>query len=153
MRIIGYSLLALVALLALYSVRLAYLAKNSAAPAGFGAGTSELICPIDRPSCVSSSNSEAGFQIDALSYQGSAELAFAKLKAAIKIEPRVKIRFDSATRIEVSFSSALFGFPDDAVFELDAANAKIALRSKSRVGYSDLGVNRKRIERIRARLN
>lgn len=149
MKIAGYILLALVVLVALYSVRLAYLAKNSAAPAGFGAGTSELICPFDRPSCVSSKNTEAGFQIAAFNYSGAPEAALIKLKAAINSEPRVEFRFESGTRIEATFRTALFGFPDDATFEINANNASIDLRSKSRVGYSDLGVNRKRIERIR----
>lgn len=144
-----YIAIALLTLAALYSVRLAYLAKTSAAPSGFGTGASELSCPIDHPSCVSSKNSEAGFRIAAFSYSGAPEAALIKLKTAINSEPRVEFRFESATRIEATFKTALFGFPDDATFEINANNGSIELRSKSRVGYSDLGVNGKRIERIR----
>ena len=94
--------IALFLLIVLYSIRLAYLAKTSTAPAGFGLGASELSCPIDRPSCVSSKNSEPGFKIAAFSYSGTAETALIKLKAAISSEPRVEIRFESASRIEAT---------------------------------------------------
>jgi len=45
------------------------------------------------------------------------------------------------------------GFVDDVEFYLDQQNSVIQVRSASRLGESDLGVNRKRIETIRAQLN
>ena len=45
----------------------------------------------------------------------------------------------------------MFRFVDDLECRLDAENRVIHVRSASRVGYSDLGVNRKRVERLRAR--
>ena len=149
MRILIYIVIALLALILLYSIRLVYLAKTSAAPAGFGDGSSELSCPIDRPNCVSSKNSEPNFQSTAFRYAGTQEAALSTLKVAISSEPRVEFRFESPTRIEATFRTALFGFPDDAAFEINEGNSTIELRSKSRVGYSDMGVNAKRIERIR----
>ncbi|MEO1134470.1 MAG: DUF1499 domain-containing protein, partial [Cyanobacteria bacterium J06639_1] len=48
------------------------------------------------------------------------------------------------------FTSKLMGFVDDVEFYADEAASVIHVRSASRLGKSDLGVNRKRIEAIRA---
>ena len=53
--------------------------------------------------------------------------------------------------IHAEFTSRLFRFVDDVEFCFDDDHKTIHLRSASRTGYSDLGVNRKRIERIRQR--
>ena len=49
-----------------------------------------------------------------------------------------------------TFSSSFFGFVDDCEFRLDYENNVIHVRSVSRVGYSDLGVNRKRVDKLRS---
>jgi len=48
--------------------------------------------------------------------------------------------------------SAWFGFVDDLELHLRPSEASIAVRSASRLGYSDLGVNRRRVEDLRASL-
>ena len=50
--------------------------------------------------------------------------------------------------IAATFSSALFGFVDDVEYRLEPSQKRIQLRSASRVGHSDMGVNRKRAEAI-----
>ena len=52
--------------------------------------------------------------------------------------------------IQATFTSAIFKFVDDVQVRIDTDNHQV--RSSSRVGYSDLGVNRKRIERLRQAL-
>jgi uncharacterized protein (DUF1499 family) len=149
----------LAVLLIAYMCRLVYLVQSTAAPADFGRGAPLGACPTNKPNCVSSLNSEAEFQAAPFNFSGPADAAMTKLKAAIATEPRVEIVFADATRLDVTFKTALFGFRDDASFavnlaqELETSNqaqGRIDFHSKSRVGYSDLGVNRKRIERIRA---
>lgn len=46
------------------------------------------------------------------------------------------------------FESSIFGFVDDLEVRLDPGHHLIHLRSASRVGYSDRGVNRMRLERL-----
>ena len=53
--------------------------------------------------------------------------------------------------VRVECASWLFRFVDDMEFYFDNDRKTIHLRSASRIGYSDLGVNRRRIERIRDR--
>lgn len=55
--------------------------------------------------------------------------------------------------IHAAFTSALFRFVDDVEFFLDEGTRTIHVRSASRVGYSDFGVNRRRVEEIRTRFD
>lgn len=54
--------------------------------------------------------------------------------------------------LAAEFSSSLFGFVDDLELLWDPVAKVIHIRSASRVGYSDMGVNRKRVEALRKRL-
>jgi uncharacterized protein (DUF1499 family) len=54
--------------------------------------------------------------------------------------------------VHAKFTSRLFRFVDDVEFCIDDDLRIIHVRSSSRVGYFDFGVNRRRIERIRAKL-
>lgn len=60
------------------------------------------------------------------------------------------IQTESMEYLAASFSSSVFGFVDDLEVRIDISKNKIHFRSASRVGYSDLGVNRKRVESIKA---
>jgi uncharacterized protein (DUF1499 family) len=53
--------------------------------------------------------------------------------------------------LHAEFRSALFGFVDDVEFRMDETAGRIDVRSASRTGYFDFGVNRRRVEEIRAR--
>ena len=59
---------------------------------------------------------------------------------------------ESSNYLHYTFTTPLWGFIDDVEFRLDASKQLFHVRSASRIGYSDLGTNRKRIEMIRARL-
>lgn len=54
--------------------------------------------------------------------------------------------------LAATFTSAIFGFVDDVEIRLDTANKVLHIRSSSRTGYADFGVNRNRVEAIRAAL-
>ena len=146
---IGIAIVLLVLVLA-YVVRLIYLVQNTPAAAGFGTGSAITACPTTKPNCVSTLNTENGFKASPITFTGDTASAFAKLKAAIQTEPNSEFVFENAQQIDVTFKTALFGFRDDASFAINLPANQIEFRSQSRVGYSDLGVNRKRMERIRA---
>ena len=133
-----------------YVLRLIFMVQTTSAAAGFGTGSAITACPTSKPNCVSTLNTEDSFKANPIAFSGDAASALAKLKAAIQTEPNVEVVFENAQQIDVTFKTALFGFRDDASFALNLAANHIEFRSVSRVGYSDLGVNRKRIERIRA---
>jgi len=76
-----------------------------------------------------------------------------KLKQTIELEiPRARLVTESENYLHYEFTSLLFRFVDDGEFLLDSESNVIHFRSSSRVGYSDVGANRKRIETIRAAL-
>lgn len=108
-------------------------------------------CP-NTPNCVSSQSTDTVHKIEPLTYKSSSEEAFAKLKQAIASLPRTKIITQSPNYLYAEFTSTIMGFVDDVEFYLDADAKVIHVRSASRLGQSDLGVNRKRIETIRAKL-
>ena len=107
-------------------------------------------CPKS-PNCVSSQSTAADHFVEPLYYTGSKEKAKETLIALIQSMKRVKIMTVAEDYIHAEFSSRIFRFVDDVEFLFDEQNKRIHLRSASRIGYSDLGVNRKRIEKIRAK--
>jgi uncharacterized protein (DUF1499 family) len=64
----------------------------------------------------------------------------------------VHIVTDSAGYLHAECESAVFGFVDDLELHLRPDEGVIAVRSASRLGYSDVGANRRRVERLRAML-
>lgn len=66
--------------------------------------------------------------------------------------PRTQIVLETDDYIHAECTSAIFGFVDDLEFHLRSEDNLIAVRSASRLGSSDLGVNLKRIENIRNKL-
>lgn len=108
-----------------------------------------LDCP-GTPNCVSSQSTDPKSQIAPLAYTDSPQQAIARLKTVIEAQPRTKIIASEGNYLYAEFTSALMGFVDDVEFYLDEAANVIHVRSASRLGQSDLGVNRKRVETIRS---
>ena len=70
-----------------------------------------------------------------------------RLKAIVDAMPRTRVIDSRGDYLYAEFSTPLMGFVDDVEFYCDGK--VIHVRSASRLGYSDLGVNCKRIEAIR----
>jgi uncharacterized protein (DUF1499 family) len=107
-------------------------------------------CPSS-PNCVSTQATDDQHRMEPIPFDGSSEEAIQRLKAILESEPRAKVVTERPGYIHVEFISALFRFVDDVEFFVDEENNVIHFRSASRVGYSDLGVNRKRMEAIRSK--
>ena len=108
-------------------------------------------CP-STPNCVSSFSSDPTHKIDPIRLTSDPEAAFADLKQVIESQPRTKIVQATDNYLYAEFTSKLMGFVDDVEFYLDKPAGVIQVRSASRLGESDLGVNRQRIETIRTQL-
>jgi uncharacterized protein (DUF1499 family) len=112
-------------------------------------------CP-KTPNCV---NSQAAVDekhfIHPINFVGMQQEALSTLLAILRASKRTKIIVAEEDYIRAEFTSMVFRFVDDVEFYLSSTKAEqtiIHVRSASRVGYSDFGVNRKRIERIRSKL-
>jgi uncharacterized protein (DUF1499 family) len=97
---------------------------------------------------VSSLNHEKRYHVSPLSYN-SLEAAKNKLTDILNSIKRVRIVADQGNYIRAEFTSLVFRFIDDVEFYFDEKEKLIHLKSASRIGYSDLGANRRRIENIR----
>ena len=71
------------------------------------------------------------------------------LKAIVESTPNARIGEMRPDYLYAEYASALMGFVDDVEFFVDPARSVIDVRSASRLGHSDLGVNRNRIEDLR----
>ncbi len=107
-------------------------------------------CPKS-PNCVSSLSDDKSNYVEPLIYKGSQEEAREKLVSVIDSMKRSEIVTAKTNYIHATFKSALFGFLDDVEFSFDDERKSINVRSASRTGYYDLGVNRRRVEEIRRR--
>jgi uncharacterized protein (DUF1499 family) len=120
-------------------------------PATLGVKDGKLAPCSNSPNCVVSQGAQdAEHAIAPLSYSGDKAAAIAKLAALITAEPRTAIIEQTEDYLYAEFSTRLMGFVDDVEFYADPAEPVIHVRSASRLGESDLGVNRKRIEALRA---
>jgi uncharacterized protein (DUF1499 family) len=107
-------------------------------------------CPAS-PNCVCSQAADAKHFIEPIRFTGPPHEAMARLKQVIVRLERTTMVAEMDNYLHVEFRTAILRFVDDVEFFLNEAT--IQVRSASRVGYSDFGVNRKRIENIRSQFN
>ena len=108
-------------------------------------------CPAS-PNCVSSDARDAEHAVEPLRLAQPAEKAWRNIREAVASLPRTAFVVETEDYLHAECRSALLGFVDDLELHLRPAEGIVAVRSASRLGYSDLGVNRKRVEELRAAL-
>ena len=109
-------------------------------------------CPKS-PNCVSSQAADPEHAIAPFTYTGSRTEAYARIKDVLSGMKRTKIVMEKEDYIYAEAKSLIFRFVDDVEFYFPVDEKIIHVRSASRAGHSDLGVNRKRVEEIRARFD
>jgi uncharacterized protein (DUF1499 family) len=110
-------------------------------------GTTLAACPAS-PNCVSSRADDTQHRIAPLAFSGDSDAAFARLKMVLGQRSDTSIIEATPEYLRVELRTLLF--IDDGEFLLDRSNTAIHVRSASRLGYSDLGKNRSRMEEIRS---
>lgn len=105
-------------------------------------------CP-DFPNCVCSIDSRAAHFIAPLTFTGEAKAAMSRLKTVLAGQARTRVVAEEAEYLHAECTSLIFCFVDDLEFHLDRLEKKIQVRSASRLGKYDFGVNRRRVESIR----
>lgn len=99
------------------------------------------------PNCVSSQAdpSDGEHYIAPIAYSGS----MAELRNAVQSMPRASVISEEGHYLYAEYRSALMGFVDDVELLLDEKARLVHVRSASRLGRRDFGVNRERIEELR----
>lgn len=105
-------------------------------------------CP-DSPNCVVSQGGDEAHAIAPIPYHSDLATAKETLLKVLTVVPSTTIVEQSDNYIRTESESRILGFIDDAEFYFPADKNVIEIRSASRLGESDLGVNRRRLEQIR----
>ena len=107
---------------------------------------------LNTPNCVSSQATDERHYIAPFKISGNPLKAWGEFRKAITQRKRMVITHETETRLHAEATSLVFHFVDDIDAILDVAAGLIHIRSASRIGHSDFGVNRKRIETFREEL-
>jgi uncharacterized protein (DUF1499 family) len=124
-------------------------AANAQAP---GAKAGLLAACPDRNNCVSSDASDPKHAITPFRLKVPPADAWGALKRLIEATPDTRIVQATPDYLNVEFTTGRLRFTDDVEFLLRPEQREIAVRSASRFGYYDFGVNRERVEAVRAKL-
>jgi uncharacterized protein (DUF1499 family) len=107
-------------------------------------------CP-SRPCCVCTLARDARHHIEPIAFTGPPEEAQRRLSEAVRSLLGTRIVSEEPGRIVAESRTPVFRFVDDLDLRIDAGERLIHFRSASRLGFWDLGVNRRRMERLRRR--
>ena len=116
-------------------------------PSNLGVRNDRLSACPSSPNCVSSQASDERHRIAPLVFNGDPDSAFARLKQVLDRRNDTAVIEEKPGYLRVELRTTLF--VDDGEFLLDRVGRVIHVRSASRLGYSDLGKNRSRMEDIR----
>jgi uncharacterized protein (DUF1499 family) len=142
--------LTLAALAAAYSAYLAWLAAQSRRPRTRGLKDGRLRPCRFATNCVCSQPGCGGRAVEPLPFAGAPEAALERLAAVVAGLPRSRVRREGGY-LHAEVRSRFFGFVDDLEAQVDPAAQVVHLRSGSRIGVSDRGVNRRRVAAVRSR--
>ena len=155
MKVMGWVALFVLAIATVLASQLGFLSGKP--PIDLGVHNGRLLQPSATANSVSSqaglypAHPQRGYaDIAALGFTGSSEAAMHKLTAIVKSTERCTLVKQEADYLYAQCSTALLRFTDDVEFWLNAKTNVIELRSASRLGQRDWGVNRARLEKIRA---
>ncbi len=121
-------------------------------PEKLGVVDGKLISCPDTPNCISSLADDPKHHLPPLKLSEPAIQVWNRLKAVVSSQKRSKIITEKGYYLHAEFTSLVFRFVDDVEFLLDEKSATLHFRSASRIGRSDLGANRKRMEKILSEL-
>ncbi|MBC6994826.1 DUF1499 domain-containing protein [Neolewinella lacunae] len=109
--------------------------------------TSLQPCPAS-PNCVSTQSTQADKKREPLAFTGTTAAAQARIKSIVDALPRTTLQQEAPGYLHYTFRAVGIPFIDDVEFLFDEATQQIHYRSASRVGYSDLGANNRRMAKI-----
>ena len=120
-------------------------------PDNLGVRDGKLAACPDTPNCVSTQAGDTLHAIEPFRFAGSPAHAMQQLRTLVEAQPRATIVTAANDYLHVAFRSLVFRFVDDVEFFVDADERVVHFRSASRVGHSDLGANRRRMESLRTK--
>ena len=142
------TVLIVIAVLAVaFLVRVTY--ENNQVPV-LGITDGQFTPVSSKPNNVSSQAQDPKKKVDTWPFKSDASETITSIKQAISSYGSGEIMSESDNYVYVVFTTSLMRYKDDVEFFLDEANQVVHFRSSSRAGYSDLGLNRKRYNELKA---
>ena len=126
----------------------AVMSLTSQRPTTLGVRDERLAACPDSPNCVSTQADRETQRMDSIPLTTDVAEAVSAIKRVVSAMPRCQIITADEHYLHAEFTSALFRFVDDVEFFIDVEQRVIHIRSASRVGHSDFGVNRQRMQTI-----
>ncbi|MCA0983954.1 DUF1499 domain-containing protein [Halobacillus yeomjeoni] len=111
-----------------------------------GVKNGELAACPKSPNCVSTQETDEEKRLEPLPFNGDLEETKTYVRQILNQMDRTTIEVEDGNYFHVISKTKLIGFKDDVEFYFDQDAQLVHFRSASRVGYSDLGANRKRME-------
>ena len=139
-KVVVLSLISLAALIVL--------SMTAPRPSNLGPRNGRLAELPDSPNCVASMTDKTASKMEPLDVSRFDRQIESLKKVIAATVPRSQVVTESEGYLRYEFTSRFFRFVDDGEFLLDPEKKLIQFRSAARVGYSDLGKNRKRMEKI-----
>jgi uncharacterized protein (DUF1499 family) len=128
-------------------------------PSDLGVHDGKLKAPSNTDNSVTSQASlypdspqSKAAEIAPLALRGTGPETIAKIKSVVEGTGSAKVIKSDSDYLYAQYTSKVMGFVDDVEFWYDLKAGVVQVRSASRLGSGDLGVNRRRIEEVRARL-
>ncbi len=129
------------------------------APANLGVRDGRLKPPAQTPNSVSSQAAlypdhprREFAQIEPLPLKGDGPATLARLRGIVEAMPGARVVKSEPAYLYAQFTTPLMKFVDDVEFWFDPAASVVQVRSASRIGHGDRGLNRARVEAIRAQM-
>ena len=144
--LVGGTLLGCIAILS--HVKCQTMAAEPPMALGLQANDQLQPCP-EKPNCVSTSAIDTDHRIDPIRIAGTPAEVLPRVKQAVESLGDVAWQSEGANYLHGIVYSKFWKFPDDVEFHYLEETENLLVRSASRIGYSDLGVNRKRVEKIK----
>ena len=107
-------------------------------------------CPAS-PNCVCSQQ-EGDPGIAPIGFKGAPSSAWTSMLKVVSAQPRFQVVTQTETYAHFQARTLIMRYVDDIEFLLDPVKSVVNVRSASRLGYSDLGANRARVEALRVAL-
>ena len=147
------SLIVLIALIMLIIFGSRWYNTEYAHAKNLGLSKGQLIECGKNPNCVSSQTTQSSMRIAPINASDTPELTWLMLRDLVETMPQAILISENETYRHYQFTTPLMGFIDDVELLYDRKKQLIQVKSASRVGQSDFGANRKRVELLREGLN
>jgi uncharacterized protein (DUF1499 family) len=125
------------------------LVKNNSMPENLGINNGKLAKLSNKPNAVSSQTDDRDKRVDALKLKGNLENSKKEIYKTIENYGNATIVRNEKNYLYVVFTTGKMKYHDDVEFYFDESEELIHFRSSSRVGYSDLGLNRERYKKLK----